>query len=168
MSEACSRRYHSGTGRETRLRSWQTSLATKEGQWNRGAGHRVLCLRFPYLMSRSLLQVGVKLDVIAATPESVIESASALLSKRSSIPQLFVRCSNSHIQNVFLARHLLSSDRPCHVSQFLRRLGRSSITKGVTTAITLKGASSAGKAIFIPTDKVGMVGPWGTMGTRFR
>lgn len=118
MSEACSRRYHSGTGRETRLRSWQTSLATKEGQWNRGAGHRVLCLRFPYLMSRSLLQVGVKLDVIAATPESVIESASALLSKRSSIPQLFVRCSNSHIQNVFLARHLLSSDRPCHVSQF--------------------------------------------------
>lgn len=64
-----------------------------------------LCLK-PVAGGTIAEQVGVKLDVIAATPESVIESAS-----------------------------------------------RSSITKGVTTAITLKGASSAGKAIFIPTDK---------------
>eukprot|EP00434_Breviolum_minutum_P040840 symbB.v1.2.036310.t1/scaffold5098.1/size30972/2 len=51
-------------------------------------------------------QAGVKLDVIAATPESAIESAS-----------------------------------------------RSSITKGVTTAITLKGGAGLGKAIFIPADQ---------------
>lgn len=51
-------------------------------------------------------QAGVALNVIAATSDSVIESAS-----------------------------------------------RNSVTKGVTTAITLKGASSSAKAVFIPVDQ---------------
>eukprot|EP00438_Fugacium_kawagutii_P014151 Skav213264 [mRNA] locus=scaffold2944:10009:12637:+ [translate_table: standard] len=42
---------------------------------------------------------------------------------------------------------------PTQEERWPQHRGRSSITKGVTTAITLKGASALGKAIFIPTDK---------------